>query len=60
MPGNMSVRSDHDDEDHNNDVHALVVIIDENESDLLDCSIFRLPIMMMWRQNLRDLSASKF
>ena len=35
MLGNMSVRSDHDDEDHNNDVHALVVIIDENESDLL-------------------------
>ena len=35
MPGNMSVRCDHDDEDHNNDVHALVVIIDENESDLL-------------------------
>ena len=34
MPGNMSVRCDHDDEDHNNGFHGLVVIIDENESDL--------------------------
>ena len=35
MPGNMNVRCDHDDEDHNNGFRGLVVIIDENESDLL-------------------------